>query len=373
MVLGIRSLSGVQGGVETHAEQLYPRLAKLGCDVEALVRTPFTPRKHRHLGDVRLRRIWSPRAPGFEALVHSLLGVLYAGFSRPDVLHIHAVGPAIVTPLARLMGLRVVVTHHGPDYERDKWGWFARSILRSGEKLGMTYAHARIAISRVIVDAIRARIGRDSDLIPNGAVAVELPRETEEIERYGLQRRRYFLQVSRIVPEKRQLELIRAFARARPPGWQLAIVGAGTGEYAARVEAAGRAEGVVLTGFQKGAVLRQLYAHAGAFVLPSSHEGLPIAILEALSHGLPVIASDIPANLEIGLDASSYFPVGDTEALAQRLSRFAQIPVEPAAVEARRQWVVSTYDWDRIAAQTLAVYRRVLGRPSQIHEPRAFT
>lgn len=373
MVLGVRSLSGVQGGVETHAEQLYPRLAKLGCDVEVVVRTPFTPRKHERLGDVRLRRIWSPRTPGFEALLHSVLGVFYAGISRPDVLHIHAVGPAIVAPLARLMGLRVVVTHHGPDYERDKWGWFARSVLRSGERLGMTYAHARIAISRVIVEAIRARFGRDSDLIPNGAVSVELPRETDEIERYGLRRGQYFLQVSRIVPEKRQLDLIRAFARARAPGWRLAIVGAGTGEYAQQVEAAGRSEGVVLTGFQKGAALRQLYSHAGAFVLPSSHEGLPIAILEALSHGLPVIASSIPANLEIGLDEASYFPVGDTEALAERLRQFAQAPPDPQAAEARRQWVASTYDWDRIAAQTLAVYQRVLGRRSQIHEHRAST
>src|SRR5581483_1599709 len=200
MVLGVRSLSGVQGGVETHAEQLYPRLAKLGCDVEVLVRTPFTPRKHKWLGDVRLRRIWSPRTPGFEALVHSILGVLYAGVSRPDVLHIHAVGPSIVAPIARLMGLRVVVTHHGPDYDRDKWGWFARWVLRSGESLGMIYANARIAISKVIMDGVRTRYGRDSDLIPNGAVSVEMPRETNEIERHGLKRGRYFLQVSRIVP-----------------------------------------------------------------------------------------------------------------------------------------------------------------------------
>src|ERR1022692_2879905 len=136
MVLGIRGMPNIQGGVETHAEQLYLRLAALGCKVEALVRTPFVPRGQRSLGPIRIRRLWAPQRAGVEALVHSVIGVLYAGFARPDILHIHGIGPAIVTPIARLLGLRVVVTHHGRDYEREKWGAFARWVLRLGERFG---------------------------------------------------------------------------------------------------------------------------------------------------------------------------------------------------------------------------------------------
>jgi glycosyltransferase involved in cell wall biosynthesis len=88
---------------------------------------------------------------------------------------------------------------------------------------------------------------------------------------------------------------------------------------------------------------------------------LPIAILEALSYGLPVIASEIPANREINLDSDSYFPVGDVAALARRLTEVAQTPRNEAAREARRRWVADTYDWDRIGRQTYAVYRQVLG------------
>src|SRR5579863_9499973 len=328
MVLGIRGIPNVQGGVETHAEQLYGRLARLGCDVEVVVRSPFVKSRHRMYEGMRLRRIWSPRTSGLETVVHSILGVLYAGIARPDVLHIHAVGPALVTPIARMLGLRVIVTHHGPDYDRDKWGRFARWVLRAGERVGMRYSHARIAISKVIHESIKTKYGRDSDLIPNGAVAVHLPAETNEIERFGLQRGRYFLQVSRIVDEKRQFDLIQAYALARPPGWKLVLVGAGGSDYSRKVERAAAVAGpdVVLTGFQQGAALQQLYGHAGAFVLPSSHEGLPIAILEALSHGLPVLASSIPANLEIGLDAASYFPVGDIPSLAEKLKSLAQVP-----------------------------------------------
>ena len=225
MVLGVRGIPNVAGGVETHAEQLYRRLAALGCHVEVIVRTPFVSKAAKSFGPIRLRRIWAPRRPGLEALVHSILGVLYAGLTRPEILHIHAIGPAIVTPIARLLGLRVVVTHHGPDYDRDKWGGFARWVLRTGERMGMRYSHARIVISKVIQTLVESKYARDSTLIPNGVLVAEPRVETNHVERYGLEPGRYFLQVSRIVPEKRQLDLIRAFALAKPPGWKLALVG----------------------------------------------------------------------------------------------------------------------------------------------------
>jgi glycosyltransferase involved in cell wall biosynthesis len=363
MVLGIRGIPSVQGGVETHAEQLYERLAQLGCSVEVIVRSPFVPADRRSFGAIRIRRIWAPRASGYEAIIHSLLGVLYAAVVRPDVLHIHAIGPAIVTPLARLFGLRVVVTNHGPDYDRDKWGSFAKWVLRTGESLGMRCANGRIAISRVIKQLIHAKYGRDSELIPNGAVPVSLQTESTEIERFGLERGRYFLQVGRIVAEKRQLDLIEAFALARPPGWKLVLVGAGHGEYANKVQAAAQEAGVVLAGFQRGVALAQFYTHAGAFVLPSSHEGLPIALLEALTYGLPVLASAIPANLEVALPEGSYFPVGDVKGLAAKLMVLSKAPIDEDARESRRRWVTEQYDWGRIAKQTYAVYGRVVRGP----------
>jgi glycosyltransferase involved in cell wall biosynthesis len=361
MVLGIRGMPNVQGGVETHAEQLCTRLAGAGCDVEVIVRTPFVPIDQITVGPIKLRHIWSPRRSGLEALIHSFLGVLYAGVTRPDILHIHAIGPSLVTPLARLMRLKVVVTHHGPDYDRDKWGPLGRLVLRLGERFGMTFANECIAISAVIQGMIRKKYRRESRLIPNGVVAVPTSAGTEYIRQFGLERGRYFLEVARIVAEKRQDDLIEAFGQAAVPGWRLVIVGAGDqGDYGRAVRQAAARNGVVMTGYQTGEALRQLYSHAGAFVLPSSHEGLPIALLEALNFGLPVIASSIPANLEVELPASSYFPVGDVSALARRMAQIASAHDDESAREKRRVWVRETYDWDLIAQQTVAVYRDVL-------------
>ena len=213
MALGVRGIPNVQGGVETHAEQLYQRLAELGFDIEVIVRTPFVPAGQRTLGRIRLRRIWSPRTPGMEALLHSVLGTLYAGITRPDILHIHAVGPAIVTPLARLLGLRVVVTHHGPDYDRDKWGTFARGVLKVGERFGMRYSNSRIAISKGIADLIRAKHGRDSELIFNGVAPID--------PHLGAERLQPFAQpVQSFGPAPANMpEFAQRGGQAQPGGW----------------------------------------------------------------------------------------------------------------------------------------------------------
>lgn len=364
--LGLRGFPNVQGGVETHAEHLCPLLVEMGCDVEVIARSPYlaAPNGGPWRG-VRFRRLWSPGSKGLEAVVHTFLGVLYAGFiSRPDVLHIQAIGPAIWSPLARLLGLKVVVTHHGPDYDRQKWGRFARWVLRMGERFGMRWSNDRIVISEGIRNLVLRKHGKDSVLIPNGVALPALPESKGALDIFGLTARKYVLLVSRLVPEKRHLDLIEAFRRVDLPGWKLVIVGASDhpDAYTRQVlDVAARTPGVVCTGFQRGLPLCELYGHAGIFVLPSSHEGLPIALLEALSYGLPVVASDIPANLEVQLPVGHYFPLGDRDALSDLLRDFAGSGVSAEDQRARREWVSQRYDWRDIAIRTIEVYRRVLG------------
>lgn len=362
--LGLRGFPQVQGGVETHAEHLCPLLQEMGCQVEVIVRSSYMPAgKGSEWRGVRFVRVWAPKSKGLEAIIHTFLGVLVAAVRRPDILHIQAIGPALMTPLARLLGLRVVVTHHGPDYDRQKWGRFAKTMLRLGERFGMRWAQGRIVISEVIRGLVRKKYGCDSTLIPNGVTLPSLPETREALDAFGLEPGRYVVLISRLVPEKRHLDLIEAFRHARLPGWKLAIVGASDHPDAyvqSVLDAAERTAGVVCTGFQSGARLAELFGHAGLFVLPSSHEGLPIALLEALSYGLPVIASDIPANLEVGLPPEHYFPLGDVAALAEGLVSLSELPLTNEVRAARRNWVAERYDWRRVARQTLDLYRDVL-------------
>lgn len=359
--LGLRGFPGVQGGIETHAENLCPLLKEMGCDVEVIVRASYMPEeKGNEWRGVKFVRVWSPRQKGLEAIIHTFLGVIVAALRRPDILHIQAIGPALMVPFARLLGLRVVVTHHGPDYDRQKWGRFAKWVLATGESWGMRFANRRIVISETIRNLVHAKYGLESVLIPNGVKLPQMPGSTEALQQFGLEPGKYVLLVSRLVPEKRHIDLIEAFSKAQLPGWKLALVGASDhpDEYTERVsELVRTTPGVIATGFQTGIRLQELYAHAGLFVLPSSHEGLPIAMLEALSYGLPVVASNIPANLEVGLPEEHYFCLGDVGQLAGKLVGFAANPVSPGTRYATRQWVGSKYDWRCIAEQTLASYR----------------
>ena len=361
MMLGLRGFPGVQGGVETHAEHLCQLLKELDCDVEVVVRSAYVPSDR---GDnwqgVRYLRIWSPKSRALETIVHSFLGVLAAAWRRPDVLHVQAIGPALVVPLARLLGLQVVVTHHGADYEREKWGRFARAVLSAGEAFGMRYSNRRIVISQTIRNLVSDKYGLESDVIPNGVDLPELPSSTSALEKFGLTPGRYVLTVSRLVPEKRHKDLIAAYKTAELNGWKLVLIGASdhADAYAAEVlELARATPGVVFAGFQTGLALRELYAHAGVFVLPSSHEGLPIVLLEALSYGLPVVTSDIPAHLEIGLDERHYFPLGNVHELAARLQSFAHMRWPEEMRKSTRRWVAEHYEWRSVVKQTLGVYR----------------
>ncbi len=363
MALGLRGMPEVPGGVEVHASELYPRLAGMGATVTVIGRSPYKPpNSPASWRGVAVRWLWSPTVQGVEALVHTFLGVLYAGVRRPDVLHIHAVGPWLLVPLAKLLGLKVVVTHHGQDYFREKWNAPARWVLRIGERCGMSFADERIVISRGLLELSHTKYGRNATLIPNGVGARLPPTGEELVAKLGLDPQRYIIQVSRLVPEKRQLDLVAAFKAAALPGWKLLLVGGAQGSqvYAKRVEeqCAGN-PAIIRTGFLPPQKVHELLSQAGIFVLPSSHEGLPISLLEAMKLGTPVLASNIAANLEVGLDDASYFQVGDVETLATRLGELAALsPKQRAAIAERLKSSCEHYDWDGIAASTFKVLER---------------
>jgi glycosyltransferase involved in cell wall biosynthesis len=365
-MLGIRGFPNVQGGAENHAENLSARLAELGCEVEVIVRGPYVPRQSRStFAGTRLVRLWSPRIKGVEALVHTLLGVLRSAWTRPDILHIHSVGPALFTPLARAFALRVVVTHHLANYENKKWGPVARLVLRLGERAGMTFANGRIAVSGVLASRMEGTYRVPIAIIPNGVGRPRMLQSTDALTAFGLKPKRYALTVARLDEQKRQLDLINAYARIPSPAWKLALVGAAdySGVYArAVVQAASATAGVVLLGTQTGDALSELYTHAGVFVLPSSHEGQPIAVLEAMSYGCPTILSDIAPHRELGAASARFVGVGDIAALAERLQEAFAATTDRPFDAGEQERFLRQHDWREIARHTVDVYRAALAR-----------
>jgi glycosyltransferase involved in cell wall biosynthesis len=225
----------------------------------------------------------------------------------------------------------------------------------------MRYAHGRIVVSEGLADLVRSRYGVRAHVISNGAPRVLRTTSMGALEELGLEAGRYALCVARLDRVKRQLDLIDAFERAGLPGWKLVLVGTldHADEYTRRiVTRAERDSRVVLAGFRQGRALRELFSHCGVFVLPSSLEGQPIALLEALSYGVPVLASDLPENRALPIRPESLFAVGDADAIATLLRRTAS---GEHAAEQMQGAYKERYSWRRAAKLTRRVYERVLG------------
>lgn len=359
VVTGTRGIPNIMGGVETHCEELFPRIASLGYDVTVIRRKSYVHNTLSEWKGVKLVDVETPKKKSFEAIIHTFRATLMAKRLGADIIHIHAIGPALVIPFAKLMGLKVVFTHHGPDYDRDKWGFAAKTMLKLGEKMGCKFADHVIVISDVIKNLIAQRCGRTKNvhLIYNGVPEPEICDYPDYFKELGIENGKYILGMCRFVPEKHLHDLVDAYVKLKDEhriqdGIRLVLAGDTDFEddYSLGLKQKARENGVVLTGFIRGRKLHSLLTNTMCYSLPSSHEGLPIALLEAMSYKLPVITSAIPANLEVGLDESCYHHVGDVEALAQKVENIVNRPLQ------RIHYDMSKYNWDVIARKVAGIY-----------------
>lgn len=366
---GSRGFPGVQGGVEKHCENLYTHLVKCGCEITVFTRKPYVDASIHTYKGVKLVPVTCPRNKYFEAIIHTFLCILKANQLKPDMMHIHAIGPSMFALFARLMGMKVIVTNHGADYKRKKWPLPAKIFLQFCEMMGVKFANGVIAIADNIADDLRQKYHINATVIPNG---VELPEpvETDQIlEKFGLIKKKYILSVGRLVPEKGFDYLIDAFNvlkntnyKLQNENWKLVIVGSADHEDRYSLSLKEKAEkrgNVIFTGFLTGKPLSEIYAHAGLFVLPSYHEGLPISLLEAMSYGISCIASDIQANKNIALSENRFFKAGDLTSLTEKILEILNMDWTEEDRKKQIKFISNKYSWNKIAEDTLKCYNKI--------------
>lgn len=378
--IGARGVPATIGGVEHHVEEIGSRLAARGHAVTVFTRSNYTAERAGRYRGMRVRYVPTPTSKRLEALTASGLSTLAAMSRGPggaDILHFHAIGPSVFSPLPRMFTRRrVVLTVHGLDYDRAKWGLGARTALRAAGLVSAHVPHATISVSRTLADYYAQHYGRRAVYIPNGVAAPALRPPRLVSQRWGLRGNDYVLFLGRLVPEKAPDLLLRAFSRVHTP-IRLVIAGGSsfTDAYVRELNTlAARDPRVVMTGPVFGELRDELYTNALAFANPSSLEGLPLTVLEAAAYRLPLIVSDIPPHLEVvGRDGPGGRVVarGDEAALAAALAA-----VIDHAEEERRgsrslgDRVVKEYDWDAAATATEALYFRLLeGRAGRLTGP----
>lgn len=355
-VIGIRGFPGVQGGVESHCRQLIPLLSK-SFDCRVYRRKPYlTPASLDTEKNPNLRFIDLPstRIKGFESAWHTFISCLHLLFHRADIVNIHNIGPGMFAPILRLAGMKVVLTYHSPNYEHAKWGRIAKLILHICEKVSLGSSHHIIFVSPIQRAKYPEKILKKSTAIANGITPVGNGQGTDFLDRHNIQKGSYILAVGRLTPEKGFDNLIKAVNQSKK-ATRLVIAGATDHnpaylEYLKSLDSNGR---TVFTGYTTGSDLAQLYTHASLYVLSSHNEGFPLVLLEAMSHQLPIVSSDIPAAHIIELPAENYCDHENPSDMTAAIDK---------ALEEKRRPVydLTAYNWNTIAQQTAAVYEAVL-------------
>ncbi|MET8323754.1 glycosyltransferase family 4 protein [Micromonospora sp. NPDC005189] len=371
-MIGQKGMPATYGGIERHVEEMASRLATYGHEVTVYCRKSYGDTPANAYRGVRLRQVRTIASKHLDAIVHAAASTVAAMTEQPDIVHYHGLGPSLVAPMPRWFSrARVVLTVHGMDNQRDKWGLAARTVLGSAHWLSGYVPHQRVAVSRGLAAHYETRFGRPTTYIPNGVNPAQ-PVPTRQIEaRFGLTPGGYLLLVGRLVPEKAADLLIRSFRRT-DTRMRLAIVGGSsfTDDFVDRLRR--EAEGddrIVFTGFAYGDLLAELYASAAGFVQPSRLEGLPLTLLEAAAYGLPVVASDIAPHVEVlesDAPGGRLFRDGDEDDLVRVLTALlANLAGERAGAVALGDRVTGIYSWDTAARELERLYLSLVPVPSR--------
>jgi glycosyltransferase involved in cell wall biosynthesis len=355
-MIGQKGVPATHGGIERHVEELAARLVGMGHEVTVFTRPNYTDAQLDEYRGIRLKSLPTVGTKHLDAIVHSLFASFVCWGGKYDVVHYHAIGPCLVSPLSRFRGRKVVATIHGQDWRRGKWGLVASTVLRTAEWMALRIPHSTISVSESLARAYREKTGRPVEYVPNG-IKIDPGDDTSVLDEFGLQDKGYIFFAGRLVPEKGAHYLIEAHATAHTT---LPLVLAGdtsnSDEYAASLRSQKNSR-VVFTGYQYGSKLAALFRHAALFVLPSDLEGLPIVLLEALAYGVPILASDIPPNVEVLGEKGQYFRASDVTDLSRTLTDcLGRLPSLQSQAVAAKERAVQEYDWDKVALQTQQIY-----------------
>lgn len=364
-MIGQRGLPATYGGIERHVEELSIRLVERGHEVVVFCRKNYTTSVAESYHGVKLLFAPTYQSKHLEAAVHSAVASLLTLGRGFDIVHYHAVGPGIWSPIPRwLSRAKVVQTIHGLDQDHAKWGRFARRVLRVGDWMSQRVPDAVVVVAGYLLDHYRGRPALTRH-IPNG-VASRSGRDDRILSRLGLRPLQYVLFVGRLIPDKGVDQLIRAYSEVGTDS-RLVVVGGSsyTDDYELMIkQLASDDPRVVLPGYVYGDELNSLYAHAGVYAQPSLREGLPLTVLEALSYGRSIVLSDIPAHREIlneSRPGGRLYPAGDVRALGAAIDEaLASSDREREPSRLAGEATIDRYRWDSVTNQTENLYAQLL-------------
>lgn len=353
-MIGHKRIPGREGGIEVVVEELSTRMAILGHTVVAYNRRKKGLKQPNQYKGVQIKVIPTIEKKSTDAVIYSFLASIRAVFGHYDVIHYHGIGPSLFLLIPHVLGMRTIVTIHGLNYKTPKWKGIGAKAMKFGEIIAAKFADEIIVLSKEQQKYFKRTYNRETLFIPNGTT-LEQPEEARKIkELFNLEKDKFVLFVSRVVPGKGLEYLLDAYKQIDT---NLPLIIAGDSTFADDFyqmiqEKAAQDNRVKLLGFVQGNTLRELYSNAKLFVFPSEAEGMPMCLLEALSYNCNCLVSDIPENLEVGREYIHSFISCSTEDLKNKLSTCLKIEGRNNS----REYIRKHYSWDKVVDYTINCY-----------------
>ncbi len=363
-MIGHKRVPSREGGVEVVVEELATRLVKKEHQVDVYNRrgkniqdknADKDKKKMKEYKGVKIITIPTINKKGIDALLYSFFASIRALFGKYDILHYHAEGSCAMLWIPHLFKKKIVVTIHGLDWQRSKWGGFATKYIKFGEKLAVKYADEIIVLSKGLQKYFKDTYSRDTVFIPNGVNKPTI-KEVDIIKKYGLEKDNYILFLARIVPEKGLHYLIEAFKQIDTDK-KLVIAGGAshTNDYLEKIKKmASEDNRIIMTGFVQGQELEELFSNCYLYCLPSDVEGMPLSLLEAMSYGCTCLVSNIEENVQVIGEYAKTFKKSSIKDLKKIL--FNMLNTERRKKEEISNYVLKKYNWDLIIEETEKLY-----------------
>jgi glycosyltransferase involved in cell wall biosynthesis len=350
------------GGIEKYTEELGSRLVEMGHEVliysmrnYGKLISNFKGMKIQYVPCIPLRQMQKLSAS-------QAAGIRLALNNWPDIVHYHSVSPGSTAWMAKMSGKKTLIQMHGLEWKRPRWGKFGNKVHWLLEKWSMFGKPNLTAVSKVQCDYFNKQYGINARYIPCGVTPKNFTNPVQ-IKKLNLTPRKYILFASRLVRDKGAHYLIPAFRRIKTD-FNLVIAGDVPNETQYKkklLELAGDDNRIIFPGFVEGRLLEELFSNAGLYVQPSEIEGLSIALLEAMSYGIPSLVSDIPENLEAIGDCGMAFKNKNIDDLSEKINFFIKnVNLKNTLSERSIQRVRVFYSWDSIAKEFANYYKEIM-------------
>lgn len=354
-----------KGGTSTVVENL---ILQLKHEYEITIHCYGNEFAKNHIDGVKVIQYkqWLPGSAGsLLYFLQSALVILFSG--KADLIHAHKTDCAVFIPLLRLR-FKVIATSHEAPYKRDKWNRFQRLYFHLAEKIFIRSANLCTCISEPLAKYYESKYRKKIYFVPNGINKLDMeyldiPGAKKFIPEGGSIDLPYILFAARrLMSTKGCHTMLAALQKIAYKGQVFIAAELPRTTYLNQLQSLSEGLNVFFLGYVNPlSSLLALSRHAQLFIFPSETEGMSVMLLEAASTGVPIVASNIPENLQVFSDKHVlFFQSGSENDLAEKISYALSNPhyLDGLSIAAQRH-LNRQFLWPGIAKMYTKLYNKL--------------